>query len=319
MKKIYVKDIKAGDKVTDTFLAVEKNLAFSQKGSPYLNVRLRDRTGDIEGRVWERATDINKLFKKGDVVQVNSRAASYKSALQLSILDIRKTDGEEVDLRDYAPVSRFAVEDMLGELFHYIEGVKNPHLRGLLDAFFQDEHVVERFKLAPAAKGFHHVYLGGLLEHTVSVLKLLDLVSTHYDNLDRDLLIAGGILHDIGKIAELSSGPVFEYTDTGRLIGHIVLGVEMLDAKVATLDNFPEQLAMELRHIILSHHGILEYGSPKRPKTLEALVIHYIDDLDAKVNAFQGFIDNADEDSDWTPFHRLFERFIYKGKQQNEG
>jgi len=315
MKKIYVKDIKAGDKVTDTFLAVEKNLAFSQKGSPYLNVRLRDRTGDIEGRVWERATDMNKSFKKGDVVQVNSRAASYKNALQLSILDIRKTDGEEVDLRDYAPVSRFAVQDMLGDLLRYIEGVKNPHTRRLLDAFFQDEQVVEGFKLAPAAKGFHHVYLGGLLEHTVSVLKLLDLVSTHYDNLDRDLLIAGGILHDIGKIAELSSGPTFEYTDTGRLIGHIVLGVEMLNAKVATLDDFPEQLAMELRHIILSHHGTLEYGSPKRPKTLEALVIHYIDDLDAKVNAFQGFIDNTDEDSDWTPFHRLFERFIYKGKQ----
>ncbi len=318
MKKIYVKDIKAGDKVTDTFLAVEKNLAFSQKGSPYLNVRLRDRTGDIEGRVWERATDMNKLFKKGDVVQVNSRAASYKNALQLSILDIRKTDEKEVDLRDYAPVSRFAVQDMLGDLLRYIEGVKNPHLRGLLDAFFQDEQVVEGFKLAPAAKGFHHVYLGGLLEHTVSVLKLLDLVSTHYDNLDRDLLIAGGILHDVGKIAELSSGPTFEYTDTGRLIGHIVLGVEMLNAKVATLDDFPEQLAMELRHIVLSHHGTLEYGSPKRPKTLEALVIHYIDDLDAKVNAFQGFIDNTDEDSDWTPFHRLFERFIYKGKQQNE-
>ena len=318
MKKIYVKDIKAGDKVTDTFLAVEKNLAFSQKGSPYLNVRLRDRTGDIEGRVWERATDMNKLFKKGDVVHVNSRAASYKNALQLSILDIRKTDEKEVDLRDYAPVSRFAVQDMLGDLLRYIEGVKNPHLRGLLDAFFQDEQVVEGFKLAPAAKGFHHVYLGGLLEHTVSVLKLLDLVSTHYDNLDRDLLIAGGILHDVGKIAELSSGPTFEYTDTGRLIGHIVLGVEMLNAKVATLDDFPEQLAMELRHIVLSHHGTLEYGSPKRPKTLEALVIHYIDDLDAKVNAFQGFIDNTDEDSDWTPFHRLFERFIYKGKQQNE-
>jgi len=137
MKKIYVKDIKAGDKVTDTFLAVEKNLAFSQKGSPYLNVRLRDRTGDIEGRVWERATDMNKSFKKGDVVQVNSRAASYKNALQLSILDIRKTDGEEVDLRDYAPVSRFAVQDMLGDLLRYIEGVKNPHTRRLLDAFFR--------------------------------------------------------------------------------------------------------------------------------------------------------------------------------------
>jgi 3'-5' exoribonuclease len=317
VKKIYVKDIKAGDKVADTFLVLDKGMAFSQKGSPYLNVRLRDRTGDIEGRVWERAVELDKLFSKGDVVQISSRAASYRNLVQLSILDIRRTDGAGIDFQDYAPASRFDIEEMFISLLQFVEGIQNPHLRRLLDAFFQDEAIARGFKQAPAAKGFHHVYVGGLLEHTLSVLRLLDLVAAHY-SLNRDMLIAGGILHDIGKITELSPGPLIEYTDTGRLIGHIVLGVEMLDAKIASLGDFPEQVAMELRHIILSHHGILEYGSPKRPKTVEALIIHYIDDMDAKVNAFQGFIDNADDESDWTPFHRLFERFIYKGKSPQD-
>jgi 3'-5' exoribonuclease len=317
VKKIYVKDIKAGDKVSDTFLVLDKNMAFSQKGAPYLSLRLRDRTGDIEGRVWDRAVELDKVFKKGDVVLIQSRAASYKNVIQLSIVDIQKAGEEGLDLRTYALSSRFDSDEMFGGVMAFIEKIENPHLKKLLESFFADPIIAKGFKEAPAAKGFHHNYIGGLLEHTLSVLHLLDRVAAHYGTLTRDLLIAGGILHDIGKIRELSFKPLIEYTDTGRLIGHIVLGVEMLDAKIAQMDGFPEQLAMELRHIILSHHGVLEYGSPKRPKTVEALVIHYMDDMDAKVNAFKGFIDNADDDeSDWTPFHRLFDRFIYKGKNE---
>jgi len=316
VKKIYVKDIKAGDRVSDTFLVLDKNMAFSQKGAPYLSLRLRDRTGDIEGRVWDRAVELDRLFKKGDVVLIQSRAASYKNLIQLSIVDIRKAEEEGMDIREYVPSSQYDLEEMFQSVMAYIEEIANPHLKKLLESFFDDPSIVEGFKQAPAAKGFHHVYIGGLLEHTLSVLRLLDSVAGHYRMLNRDILIAGGILHDIGKIREFSYKPLIEYSDTGRLIGHIVLGVEMLDARIARMDEFPEQLAMELRHIILSHHGILEYGSPKRPKTLEALVIHYIDDMDAKVNAFQGFIESADDESDWTPFHRLFERFIYKGKTE---
>ena len=315
MKNIYVKDIKAGDKIADTFLVIDKNVAFSQKGAPYLNLRLRDKTGAIEGRVWDRALELDRFFKKGDVVYIQSRAASYKNLIQLSIVDIRKADGAGIDFKEYAPASKFDIEEMSDSIGKVIAKIQNPHLKKLLDAFFQDEEIVEGFKRAPAAKGFHHVYAGGLLEHTLSVVRILEHVAEHYGCANQDLLITGGILHDIGKIRELSLGPLTEYTDTGRLIGHIVLGVELLDAKIAALDGFPEQLAIELRHIILSHHGILEYGSPKRPKTIEALMIHYVDDMDAKVNAFQGFIENANgNESDWTPFHRLFERFIYKGK-----
>lgn len=315
MKNIYIKDIKAGDKVNDIFLVLDKAMAFSQKGSPYLNLRLRDKTGDIDGRIWDRAVEWDKVFKKGDIVHIQSRAASYKNVIQLSILEIRKAEGTDADLREFAPASKSDLDDMFGQVTAFIERVRNSHLKNLLEAFFQDQTIVEGFKHAPAAKGFHHVYVGGLLEHTLSVVRLLDRVADHYDFVDRDLLLTGGILHDIGKTRELSCGPIIEYTDMGRLVGHIVIGVEMLDAKIALLGDFPEHLAMELRHIILSHHGILEYGSPKRPKTLAALIIHFIDDMDAKVNAFQGFIEStADDESGWTPFHRLFERFIYKGR-----
>jgi 3'-5' exoribonuclease len=171
------------------------------------------------------------------------------------------------------------------------------------------------FKNAPAAKGFHHVYLGGLLEHTLSVARLLNLACAHYEGIDRDLLLTGGILHDIGKIYEFSYGRIVDYTAEGRLVGHIVMGVEMVDKRIAALEDFPAHLALKLRHVLLSHHGDLEYGSPKRPKTVEALIVHFMDDLDAKVNAFQEFIAAApDDESDWTPYHRLLERFIYKNR-----
>jgi len=314
-KSVYVKDLKTGDKVSEVFLAAEKNLAYSQKGSPYLNLRLRDRTGDVDGKIWENALAWDKAFKKGDLIRVQARALSFKNAIQLSISELRKVEDGEVELSDYFPVARGDLAQMFAGILAYVEQVKTPCLTALLHAFFKDEKIAALFRRAPAAKGFHHIYIGGLLEHTLSVVRLLDLAASHYPGVNRDLLITGGILHDIGKIYEFSYERIVEYSDPGRLVGHIVIGVEMVDAKIAAIPDFPEQIAMELRHLILSHHGVLEYGSPKRPKTLEALIVHYMDDLDAKVNAFQEYIRDArDEESDWTPYHRLFERFIYKGR-----
>jgi 3'-5' exoribonuclease len=314
IKSIYIKDIRPGDKILDSFLVAEKNLAFSQKGSPYLNLRLKDRTGEVEGKIWENADEWDKQFKKGDVIQVQSRAVSFKNTLQLSIHDVEKLDEADINPADFFPSAGRDIEEMFTELMSYVGEMETPYLKSLLESFFRDEAIATLFKKASAAKTFHHVYIGGLLEHTLSVVRLLEQVADHYNGIDRDMLITGGLLHDIGKIYEFSYDRIIDYSDEGRLVGHIVIGVEMLDKKIATINDFPDLAAMELRHLLLSHHGTQEFGSPKRPKTLEALIVHHIDDLDAKVNAFQTYIDESpDDDSKWTPFHRLFERFIYKG------
>ena len=313
-KTVYIENLKAGEKITSAFLVAEKNLAYSQKGAPYLNLRLKDKTGEIDGKIWDNANEWDGQFKQGDIVKVYGRALSYKNSLQLSVLELQRLTDDQIDLADYFPAAKQAAEGMFTELMTYVEKIQTPCLKDLLNAFFQDEKTRALFKKAPAAKGFHHAYLGGLLEHTLSVAKLLDMTIQHYPGVNHDLLLTGGLLHDIGKIYEFDYDRVVQYSDEGRLIGHVVMGVEMVNAKMATIEGFPKTLAMELRHLILSHHGVLEFGSPKRPKTLEALIVHYIDDLDAKVNAFQTFVEDAPEDdTSWTPFHKLLERYLYKG------
>jgi 3'-5' exoribonuclease len=314
-KETYLKDIKQGEKVASTFLVAEKNMAFSQKGSPYLTVRLKDKSGEIESKVWDNAVEFDRLFKKGDIIFIEGRAASYKNSIQISIVNIKKTAWEEVESTDYLPVVKADVNALFNEIMGYVEKIENKHLQELLRVFFRDEKNVDLFKRAPAAKGFHHIYLGGLLEHTLSVVRLLEKVAEHYPNLNKDMLITGGIFHDIGKIYEFSYDQIIDYSDEGRLIGHIVMGVEMIDKIITSIPDFPQKLSLELRHLLLSHHGEFEFGSPKRPKTLEALVVHYIDDLDAKLNAFETFVaDSGNADSDWTAYNRFFERFLYKGK-----
>ncbi len=313
-KSIYIKDIKPGNRVSDIFLVTEKNMAVSQKGNPYLSLRLRDKTGDVDGRVWDNVDEMNGIFKKGDVIRIHSRAVSFRNVIQLSISEIQALEETEIDPADYSPASKLDTGEMYEALMGFIETMENQHLKNLLTLIFSNGETAEAFQTAPAAKGFHHSYIGGLLEHTLSVTRLIDHVALHYGEVDRDLLITGGILHDIGKIDEFSYRKMIDYTDEGRLIGHIVMGLEMVDKKIDEIEDFPEDLALELRHILLSHHGVLEYGSPKRPKTVEALIVNYMDDLDAKVNAFREYIAGSDDDSNWTPFHRLLERFIYKGK-----
>ncbi len=317
-KNIYLKDIKQGEKISSSFLVAEKNMAFSLKGAPYLTVKLKDKTGELDAKVWDNAVNFDQLFKKGDIIAIEGRANTYRNSLQISIIGIKKCKWDEVEPTDYLPGCPGDVNGMFDELLTYVDTIQNKALKELIGAFLKDEKTADLFKRAPAAKGFHHIYLGGLLEHSLSVVKLLVKVAEHYPYLDRDLLIAGGILHDIGKIYEFSYDNLIEYSDEGRLIGHIVMGVEMVDKKIADIPEFPVQLALELRHIILSHHGEFEYGSPKRPKTIEALAVHYIDDLDAKLNAFKSLTANSNNDSDWTAYNRFFERYLYKKKGSSE-
>jgi len=315
VKTIYIRDIKAGEKIKSSFLVAEKNLAYSQKGAPYLSIRLRDKTGDMEGRVWDNVAALDPVFRKGDIIFVQGRAVSYRDAIQLSVLDIRRMEDAELDPWDYFPTCKGNVEEMFGALKGHAASVENPWLKKVLESVLNDGALAERLKRAPAAKGFHHAYLGGLLEHTLSMVQILDFLASHYPTANRDMLIAGGILHDIGKIEEFSYDRAIDYTTPGRLVGHIMMGVEMIDRMITAIDGFPEDLALELKHVMLAHHGELDFGSPKRPKTVEALIVHFVDDLDAKVMAFQEFIRNSGGDeSEWTPFHRFFERFLYKGK-----
>lgn len=313
-KTVYIENLKAGEKINSAFLVTEKNVAYSQKGSAYLNLRLKDKSGEIDAKVWENALEWDDRFKKGDVVHISGRVLSYKNSLQVSVLELKKLTDDLVDLSDYLAVAKLSPESMFAELATYIEQIQTPCLKELLNAFFQDEKTKALFMKAPAAKGFHHSYLCGLLEHTLSVTKMLHMTQKHYQNVNGDLLLAGGILHDIGKIYEFDFDRLVRYSDEGRLIGHIVMGLEMVNEKIASIKDFPQQLAMELRHLILSHHGSLEFGSPKRPKTLESLIVHHIDDLDAKINAFETFVAEApDDDTNWTPFHKLLDRYLYKG------
>jgi len=316
MEKFYCKDLKKGQMLESTFLVSEKILTRTKTGNPYLSLRLADRTGEIEGRVWENAAELAALFEKNDFIRIRAEVDEFQGTLQLRILRLAKCAEGEIRLEDFLPRSAQDVERMFSDLRGLAGEVRDPFLRKLLESFFGDGDFARSFKLAPAAKAVHHVYIGGLLEHTLAVTQLLKLVAPRYAGIHLDLLITAGILHDAGKIFELSCDRTFDYTDEGRLLGHIVLGIEMLDEKLKGIPDFPEPLAMHLRHILLSHHGEYAFGSPKRPKTLEALLLHQVDDLDAKMNGFMAWMEKEKEgNSRWTSYYRLFDRFLYKPEE----
>lgn len=317
-KRTYIKDIQAGKPVRGIFLVREKNTALTKNGTFYLAITLADRSGEIEARVWEGGEEKSPLFKKGDYILVEAQAESYRNQTQLNILQLSPCPPETVDAADFLPSSSRDPEEMWRELRQFGKRVSNPYLAQLLNAFFQDRDIRRRFKVAPAAKRMHHAYLSGLLEHTLSVTNLVANVLKNYPELDQDLLLSGSILHDIGKIREYTYPPensYFDYTDEGRLVGHLVIGAEMVQQKTGGIPNFPQDLAMLLKHLILSHHGEYESGSPKRPKTAEGFVLHLLDDLDAKVAAIQSLKKGRLEPSlTWSSFFRPLERYIYFGE-----
>ena len=315
MKNTYVKDLVAGSNVSDLFLVKQKSLNKAKNDKYYLAIRLCDNTGEVEARIWDNAEHFSSLFEKGDVVRIIRGSASlYQKRMQLVVGDLEKADDSTVDYSDFMETAKVSPDVMLTELKGYINRVKNKYLKALLDTFFEDDDFIDRFKKASAAKALHHSYIGGLLEHTLSVTKLITLINTNYDGLNCDLLITGAILHDIGKLNELSSDLGFDYTDSGRLLGHIVMGITTIDEKIKGIQGFPKGLSDHVKHMILSHHGIYEWGSPKRPKTLEALVLHYADDLDAKIAMFNVAVkrDIQDNESGWTGYNQIFERYLYK-------
>lgn len=309
-----LRTLKEGDVFTGFLLAQEAAFKISTKGSEYLEVKLSDASGDLKGFLWDiRAIEGDMESITGDVfLKVKGSISSYNGRTQIKLDKVRFAPDTEVgDFSKFFPVSVRPVPEMLAEMDGIISSVKDPWIRQLLTGLFvENARLREAFAKAPAAKGMHHVYLGGLLEHTLSILAMAERACSHYKLMNRDLVLAGVFLHDVGKTAELSYQRSFSYTDEGNLIGHISMECEWINREAAKIHDFPEELRMQLLHIVLSHHGKLEFGSPVLPKTPEALLVHYLDDLDGKLEAMFRGIKEAGE-SHWTPYSRAMERMIY--------
>ncbi|MGD8513942.1 MAG: HD domain-containing protein [Deltaproteobacteria bacterium] len=319
MKETFVNRLEAGQVVDDIFVAREKQVAHKKDGAPYLTLTLVDRTGDVKAVAWDEVQTISKAFAAGDYVKVQGKVGEYKGTPQLVVRHLERAQPDQVDARDFLPATERDVNQMMDRLIQISRTVENEHLSKLLAAFFEDPAFVELFKTAPAAKKMHHAYLGGLLEHTLSIVRLIQAISAHYKGIDTDLLLTGGILHDIGKVHEFTYDTYIDYSDAGRLLNHIVIGVEMLEKKIATFHDFPDDLALVLKHLIVSHHGIRDFGSPEPPKTLEAIILNYLDELDAKVTAVRTFMEADDPEAPWTSYHRVLERYFFKGKVDSGG
>jgi 3'-5' exoribonuclease len=315
-KKVFIEDLRAGDVVDDVFVLVEKNMAQKRNGENFLTVTLADRTGRIKGVVWDQVDTINQGSESGDFVFTKGNVSEYKGLLQLVVKGLERCPAGTVEPVDFLPVTTRDVDKMFSRLTEVTATLRDPHLKKLFEMFWADPEFTAAFKTAPAAKKMHHAYLGGLLEHTLSMTLLADIVAGHYGGVDRDMLIAGAILHDVGKVKEFEYSTKIDYTDAGRLVSHIVIAVEMLNEKIGRIEGFPEEHARLLKHMIISHHGAREFGSPEPPKTIEAVLLHYIDEIDSKVNGIREFMASTNTGESWTAYHRLLERHFYKGSSK---
>jgi len=325
MKKLLVKDLKPGTEVSELFALRKKELK-EFDGKNFLKLELGDKSGRIDAVIWDKAAEYDQQIETGDVVKVKGFTSSYKNSLQIKIDDILTVPREKVDLEDFLPVSDKSPEELLQEYKNVAVSLKNPHLRTLMERILADEKIVEKLKIAPGGKLWHHSYLGGLLEHTLKIVEICQKTGEMYELVDKDLLVTGALLHDIGKITAYNISTFIDFTDEGRLLGHIVEGDRMVHEKIKELSDFPEELALKLRHLILSHQGELEMGSPVVPQTLEATILHFADEMDAQAGAFSYIIKRDKEPnspagragkkwSDWVP---LIKRYIYLGEEEKE-
>jgi 3'-5' exoribonuclease len=307
--------LKEQDRIQGTLLVAEKHLQTTKEGKPFLRLRLMNRTGTMEAVLWEGAERAYELLSQSprQVVDVEGVVVLYQQERRIRLHAIAPA-GEKTDTRleEFLPTSSRSPAEMAEELHRTVRKVENPFLRRLLEAIFRDPDIWAAFRDAPAAKRMHHAYRGGLLEHTLSLARLVQLAHKHYPFLDRDLLLAGALLHDLGKAWELRADAGFDYSDEGRLVGHILIGAQALQKKIDSIPEFPPSLATNLKHLVISHHGEMEFGSPKPPMTLEAVCLHGLDDLDAKLCGLHEFLrKEAAPGKHWTAFHRVHQRYFY--------
>lgn len=314
MKQIFIEQLQPGMAVNDCFVLTEKLLAQKKDGNPYLMIKLADRTGSIRAVAWDQPEELAAAANVDEIVRVKARANEYQGRLQLQIQAMAKVPEKEVNADDYLSTGRHDVQMLFERLVKLTQSMETICLKELFEAFWQDDDFVARFKVAPAAKKMHHAYRGGLLEHTLSMASLADKVARHYEGVDRDMLVAGAVLHDIGKTEELGGRFAIDYTDIGRLIGHIPIGCRMIAEKAAQIDHFPPEKLMLLQHMIISHHGEKAFGSPEPPKTIEATLLHFVDEIDSKINGIRQFVASDGAEQGWTGFHRLWGRHFYLGR-----
>ena len=307
----FLNELHEGDRINGIYLCKQKQSAVTKNGKPYENIILQDKTGIMDGKIW----DPNSLgiddFDALDYIDVVGDVTSFAGAMQLNIKRVRKAAEDEYDPADYLPVSENSTDDMYSQLRAFIDSVENHYLSALLKKLFvEDEAFVKAFEGHSAAKTVHHGFIGGLLQHTLAVTKMCVFLADNYPILDRDLLVTAAIFHDIGKVSELSDFPANDYTDDGQLLGHIFIGAELIGNKVRQISGFPPVLATELRHCILAHHGELEYGSPKKPAIAEAMALNFADNTDAKLETMTEIYDRANPTTEWLGFNRFVDSNI---------
>ncbi|MGH9775544.1 MAG: 3'-5' exoribonuclease YhaM family protein [Candidatus Acidiferrales bacterium] len=301
MKSCYVSDLKPDQAISTLFLVREKSIRTSARtGRSWLDLELADRTGAIAAKMWDNFEKITETFGRDDIVRVRGRVTLYNDKNELTLQEIIRAGTNDYDLNDFLPATPQDVEKLFAELQSTVAGIRNPWVKKLLESFLGDSTISRELKRAPAAMTMHHAYLGGLLEHIVSLCGLTKKVAAHYPELDVDLLLAACVLHDIGKTRELAYERAIAYTDEGHLLGHIVIGLHMVESKIEAIPGFPAPLATLLAHLIASHHGEYEFGSPKLPACREAVVFHYLDDLDSKLGAMRVTLETDAGEGDWT-------------------
>ena len=309
----YIETLREGERIAGVYLCKFCQQALTKNGKAYLNVILQDRTGTIDAKVWDPNSQGIDDFEALDYIDVMGDVTSFMNALQVNVKRVRKAREGEYDPKDYLPVSSKDIEQMYEDLKKYIAKIQNPYLPELTASYYlRDEDFIRRFKFQSAAKTVHHGFVGGLLEHTLSVTKMCDYFADNYPILNRDLLLTAAIFHDIGKTEELSAFPENDYTDAGQLLGHIMIGAEMVGERIRQIPDFPVKLGNELKHCILAHHGELEYGSPKKPALAEALALNFADNADAKLETITELLHAAGDNKEWLGFNRLLDSNIRK-------
>lgn len=310
----YIADLREGEQVQEHYLCVNKQVLKTRAGKTYYSLKLQDKTGVVDAKIWDLNDGIND-FNEHEYIKIDALVITFQNSIQLNIRRLRKSSEGEYDPREYIPVSNRDIGEMYEELLVYVHAIENKYLSTLVKKFFiEDRDFISIFKSHTAAKTMHHSYLGGLLEHTLCVLNMCEFLANQYTMINKDILYTAALFHDVGKMNELSAFPIIEYTDPGQLLGHIVITIEWISDKIRQIVGFPDALGNMVKHCILAHHGELEYGSPKKPQTIEALALHFADNCDAKLRTFTDLLEGSEVEGNWLGFQRIFDSNVRRTK-----